>query len=222
MKRLSILVQAITVAIGGLSFVQGAVADDDETVINGAFARIPATEASGSGHFVADQCGDFYEAATATLKVEQEGGTSQVKIKVRDAAPNTVYSVWLRLTGRDANGNSFGASPLTGGGATPLAPGSSLNDLMSYSPPNAGTSMPTNGFTTDANGNANWTVGLDFPLVGGAYPFNLAGAAPVAIVNPAAPGVSGPFMLRIISHCQDGLAHGLSPAQREAWFDWPI
>jgi hypothetical protein len=87
--------------------------------------------------------------------------------------------------------------------------------------------MAVNGFTTDANGNGEFMTALDFPLVGGAYPFNLApafngvaGFPPVAIVNPGA-GVSGPFLLRIATHCSDGLAHGLNPGVIESWFDWP-
>ena len=81
-------------------------------------------------------------------------------------------------------------------------------------------------------------VALDFPLVGGAYPFQamsddavnlLRGGGsswplerkPSPVANPADPNIGGPFMLRVISHCQDGLGHGLSPAQREAWFQYP-
>jgi hypothetical protein len=79
-------------------------------------------------------------------------------------------------------------------------------------------------------------IDLDFPLEGGAYPFNnmtaddliaaqgkrpAALATPAAIVDPRADNIDGPFMVRMVSHCQDGLGHGLSPSNREAWFQYP-
>jgi hypothetical protein len=137
-----------------------------------------------------------------------------------------------------ADGSSCNGSPLTCGGATPLAPGSALDGIIHYTPPFAGTSTPTNGFTTDKNGNAVFTIALDFPVVGGAYPFNRASAEAVAawqaaggnpdarripspVVNPAEDGIGGPFLMRVISHCTDQQGHGLSPAVREAWFQYP-
>lgn len=195
------------------------------------FQRLSSDALSGSGHSVRSECGggiEGYEGAKADLMLAQKAGMSKVKIRLQHAKPHTVYTVWLRVKGNDADG-SFGGSPLTGGGATPLAPGSDLVELLQSTPPNPGNAFPLNGFTTDAQGNGKLSVRLDFPLLGGSYPFNLlpdglipgAREIPVAIVNPAQPGVSAPFMLRIVSHCQDGLGHGLSPGAREAWFDWP-
>jgi hypothetical protein len=33
--------------------------------------------------------------------------------------------------------------------------------------------------------------------------------------------IDAPFTLRIASHCTDDLSHGLTPGNREGWFDWP-
>ncbi len=37
---------------------------------------------------------------------------------------------------------------------------------------------------------------------------------PVAIVNPGDANINAPFNIRVVSHCQDGLGHGLSPGNR--------
>ena len=155
---------------------------------------------------------------------------------MKNAVPDTVFTAWLRIQGgagwnRDVNDNA--GSPLTGGGATPLAPGSALDGLNDYSPWGihpAGSAKPTNGFTTDQSGNANWSIALDFPVVGGSYPFyktetsrpgwedvpNVGYAIPSPDISPGTP-----FLIRVISHCTDQVGHGLSPATREAWFQYP-
>ena len=89
-----------------------------------------------------------------------------------------------------------------------------------------------NGFHSDEDGNGSITVDLDFPIVNGAYPFHrfegfdpaderfpldTPRAHPVAIV-----GQSGPFTLRVASHCVDGLGHGLVAGPHEGWFDWMV
>ena len=70
----------------------------------------------------------------------------------------------------------------------------------------------------------------DFPVVGGAYPFQEAttsrpgfeGVPKVALAIPTPETSSGtPFLIRVISHCTDQSSHGLSPATREAWFQYP-
>lgn len=227
-------------------------AEGGDTVIDSDFVRLPGDTLSGSDHTVIDQCGGGVEdwaAATASLEVQQSGGSSHVEIEVSNARPDTVYTVWLRMKGTGPDGSEIGwqqaktdgsdcnGSPLTCGGATPLVNSASLGSVLGYSPPFAGTTNPSNGFTTDALGNGEFEVSLDFPVVGGAYPFHRTDAdalvtwqdaggnpdartIPTAIVNPA-DGLGGPFLLRVVSHCQDGLAHGLSPSNREAWFDWP-
>lgn len=207
--------------------------DDDNPYAINAFMSVRSdSQPSGSGDTIENNCGASSGYQTAHVKVSQKDGSSKVRFKVRNARPNTVYTVWLRIKG-GAGFNSLG-SPLTGGGATPLAPGSALYDLNDYSPWGAhpaGSTSPTNGFTTDADGDANWTTRLDFPLIRGAYPFQDGPTVarpghddhanvPTAIVDPRT-GNGGPFMMRMISHCTDGLGHGLSPGTREAWFQFP-
>lgn len=92
----------------------------------------------------------------------------------------------------------------------------------------SGNANPTNGFTTDKNGNATRSIALDFPVVRGAYPFHLATKpvpnrapnVPTAISDPRE-GTGGPFLIRLISHCTDQLGHALSPGIRETWFQYP-
>jgi hypothetical protein len=210
--------------------------DDFDVVINDYMPRRPAGSTSGSGDTVEGNCptdpsGNAWQDATATLKIEQEGSSSVAKIKVRGAVPDTVFTVWMRMKG-GAGFNDAG-SPWTGGGATPLCSGTEFAGLNAISPWNdpAGASSSCNSFTTNKNGRGETTIALNFPVVGGAYPFqqadgpaNPAGElipdVPTAIVDPRT-GNGGPFLLRVISHCTDQASHGLSPATREAWFQFP-
>ena len=221
--------------------------DDPETVVDDGMSRIPADATSGDGvSTVRNNCGggvEGWDDAKASIEIEQVGSGSEVEIKVRDAVPDSLFTVWVRMKGT-AHGGTFGGSPITAGGATPLAHSSHLDQLVADW---IGAGSPTagNSFNTNDKGKGKFKVNLDFPVVGGAYPFNRMSHAahldaidkmavakpgfvvipsPTAIVNPADTGVgpSGtPFMIRVISHCQDGLAHGLSPAKREAWFQYP-
>lgn len=232
-KATSILGMALLIPLSGTTQ-----ANEGNLVINDIFSVRTDTQPSGSGHTILDNCGASSGVQSATLKVWQHGNSSTVDIKVQDARPDTVYTVWLRTAGSGLDGASIGGSPLTNGGATPLAPGYALDEMISYTPPFGGTSSPTNGFVTDAKGDANFSIRLDFPLVGGAYPFQKASEAALAawqaaggnpnaqripspVVNPADPNINAPFLLRVISHCTDQQGHGLSPAVREAWFQYP-
>lgn len=192
---------------------------------------------SGSGDTVeancaADPSGSAWQGATASLEVKQKGGNSKVEIEVEGAVPNTLFTVWLRIKGK--NGLNSAGSPLTGGGATPLAPGSALDALNAISPwvNPAGALGSANSFTTDANGDAVFETNLDFPVVRGAYPFQMTATSrpgheahanvATAIADPREPGQeSTPFLVRVVSHCTDNMSHGLSPATREAWFQFP-
>jgi hypothetical protein len=215
-------------------------------VLKEKFTRFSPESPSNSDHTVIEECGGAFDGsdyagqrpAKARLKLKQIGDKSLVKVILKNGRPNTLYSVWLRVKGADQDGNAFGGNPLTNGGATPLVPGTSLDALEKNSPWNSsGSTTIENGLTTDAAGSGRLVIRLDFPLLGGSYPFNKisnaslenirhvenpsASAIPVAIVNPREMNVTAPFSLRIISHCQDDLGHGLSPANRETWFDWP-
>ena len=83
---------------------------------------------------------------------------------------------------------------------------------------------------------AAFPLNLEFAFPGGAYPFHRADLSvaaldrlaslfpdyrliPMAIVD--AREIDAPFTLRIASHCTDDLSHGLTPGNREGWFDWP-
>jgi hypothetical protein len=253
MKNLN-LREIIIVFVGSL--MVSAIAQAGVVVINDEMPRRGPGSTSGSGDTVEANCaadpgGDAWQGATADLMIKQSGGASTVDIDVKNAVPNTVFTVWLRMRGtgpdgseigwhqlRQSSGGNCNGSPLTCGGATPLAPGYKLDEIIHYTPPNAGTSTPTNGFTTDKKGKAHFSIDLDFPVVGGAYPFHLASATavadwqamggnpdarriPTAVVDPSDVGIGGPFLLRVISHCTDQQGHGLSPAVREAWFQYP-
>lgn len=241
--------------VGLVGFLTISVVHAGAVVINDEMPRRAPGSMSGGGDTVEANCpedpsGNEWQDATAELMIRQLGDSSTVKIDVKNAVPNTVFTVWLRMRGTGPDGSQIGwheprgdgtacnGSPLTCGGATPLAPGYKLDEVIHYTPPFPGTSTPTNGFTTDKNGNAHFSIDLDFAIVDGAYPFHLASEQavadwqtaggnpdarriPSAVVNPSDPGVSGPFLLRMVSHCTDQEGHGLSPAVREAWFQYP-
>jgi hypothetical protein len=232
MKQLTTLATALLMA-GGMAFAGIASADFTANM-----SRISPDTESGSGDTVRGECGggeDGFDSASATITSEQDAGTTKVKIKIKNGKPNTLYTSWIRLRGNDQQGNSFGGSPITGGGATPLAASTNL-DALTAAWIGPGTPTSSNSFTTDMNGRGQGTFILDFPLESGGYPFNNISAAsladaqvkrpaalatPTAIVDPRQSGVSGPFLIRTVSHCQDGLSHGLSPANRESWFQYP-
>ena len=123
MKHLSTLTTALMLT-GSMVFTGIASADFNENM-----TRIAPDSPSGSGHTVIDECGggvDGFEAAYATIHNAQSNGTSKVRISIKNAKPNTLFDAWLRLKGSDQQGNSFGHSPITGGGATPLAASTDL------------------------------------------------------------------------------------------------
>jgi len=184
----------------------GLMEEEHSAVHDTVFTRHAMDVESPSGHSVAMHCQDpsadypytpyDWPDASATLEVMQMGENSMVSVEVTDAKPETYYTIWLRLGGMDSNGDPFGGNPLTGG-----------------------------------NGNASFSTTLDFPL-NGAYPFQKFEGFdptderlsaenptifPVAIVGP-----NGPYTLRIVSHCTDGLGHGLKSGDREWWFDWKL
>ena len=232
MKNLKLTL--IATAIAGLSVSGIAQADFSANM-----SRVVG--ASGSGHTVIDECGagtDNFDAATATIENTQDGGSSRVKVRLKGANPDTHYTLWVRMKG-SSHGVNFGGAPLTGGGATPLAPSSALNGptgLVADWATTGGSTGGANSFDTNHKGDGVVHIDLDFPLEGGSYPFNNIDAAtlavaqaknanaaanPATVVDPRADNVGGPFMIRMVSHCQDGKGHGLSPSNREAWFQYP-
>jgi hypothetical protein len=233
MNRL-ILAAATAALIGTMPGLLAA----DEVVINDEMPRRPAGSLSGSLNSVEANCpidpsGNDWQDATANLKIEQVGDSSAVQIRVKGAVPNTHFTVWLRIKG--GSGFNDAGSPWTGGGDTPLCSGTEFADLNAISPWNnpAGDTEPhCNSFYTAGNGNGQFKATVNFPVVGGAYPFQQSGGdpsrpgaetipdVPTAIVDPRT-GNGGPYLLRVMSHCTDQATHGLSPNVREAWFQFP-
>ena len=229
----------LAAALLGTGMASTAALADSNTTIDDDMTRRAAGSTSGSGHTVEAECpidpsGNGWQGATATLQIKQKGARSSVKIEVDGAVPDTLFTVWVRMKGV-AHGDSFGGSPITNGGATPLSHTDGLAQLVADWV-GAGSPTQPNGFTTDAYGEADVKLDLDFPVVAGAYPFNrmndtdlllaktknpVAQPIPTAIVDPTDSGIGAPFLLRIVSHCQDDLGHGLSPGGREAWFQYP-
>lgn len=227
---------AVLLSIGMGSGVALAGKGGDDTIKDD-LTRRPAGGLSGSGDTVeancaADPSGNAWQGATGDWVVSQSGGTSKVEIEIEDAVPNTLFTVWMRVKG--GSGFNDAGSPWTGGGATPLCSGTEFDALNAISPWNnpAGAPSSCNSFMTDNTGKGKASISLNFPLVGGAYPFQQSGGAPArpgaetipdvptAIVDPRT-GNGGPFLIRVISHCTDNASHGLSPATREAWFQYP-
>lgn len=210
----------------------------------------PATP-SPTGQSVSVECNpagtdhpETWPDATAKLRLYERHGGSILSFRVRDARPDTLYTIWVRLLGTDSEGALYGGSPLTGIPVTPLAHSDELPDQLAATLPNPGSDTLSNGFRTDSRGNGRLTLRVDFPITSGAYPFqrftdwdglndnialtnpdNLArlggqpaSIRPVAIVD----GSQAPETLLIASHCVDDIGHGLLPGPHENWFTWTL
>ncbi len=236
MKQLKLTIMAA--ALASMTSIPGVVIAD-QPAINDDMSRRPAGSASGSGHTVEANCptdpsGDDWQGSTASLSVEQDNAGSHVQVTINDGVPNTHYTVWMRIKG--GTGFNGEGSPWTTGGATPLCSGTEFTTLNANSPWNnaAGSQGALcNSLITNNNGDGRLKAIVNFPIVGGAYPFQQSGGAqarpgdadnipdvPTAISDPRA-GTGGPFLFRVVSHCTDGANHGLSPATREAFFQYP-
>lgn len=171
-----------------------------------------------------ENCDGEFAHAKARLRILQRHGKTRIRITVRNAAPSTFYTVWLRL---------YNGSPLTGAGATPLANTSDIANLCAVTPDSAlttdaemasecegddgtGSDDVVNGFFTNEKGNGHFLKHLNFPVIKGAYQFQEFDLS----IDPA-PIDDTPFTLRLASHCTDQVGHGLVPGVHEMWFDWP-
>lgn len=233
MKKCSIAIK-IVAGLMLASPVFGTTHSSFDPYVMGYFDRFAPTVENRPGYRVDKECGGSYdgsdypdqEPAKARLGTYQSGNKTHVIIDMRHGRPNTLFTIWMLV----------GNNPLTGGGPTPLAAGTKLDELTADWL-GEGTANPANGFTTDSSGSGFFSAVLDFPLHGGRYPFNkvsastledikasrnpLATGTPAIITDPRDEGVKAPFFLRIVSHCQDDLAHGLAPGgHRETWFDF--
>lgn len=215
------------------------------------FERWDPAEPSPTGQTVASECNppetaepETWPRAKARFRMTERAGRTQLSFVVRNAKPNTLYTVWVRLLGDDSEGNPYGGSPLTGIPVTPLVASDELPNQLAETLPNPGNPDPTNGFRTNRRGFGRLTISVDFPITSGAYPFqrfpNFAelkddmaltnkanvdrlGGQPAAIRPVAITEASqAPATLLIASHCVDDLAHGLLPGPHENWFVWGL
>lgn len=199
------------------------------------FVKLDPGTTDPNGNSILANCGADHPDARAGMDVRQSFGTTDVTITVADARPDTLFTVWLWLGGTDPQGEAFGGNPVSGKSGAPFAPSTAYEELLAATGPGNGVTEGANVFTTDAQGNAVFTTTLDFPLFGGAYPFHritgfdpddprlpIADARryPVALVS-SGESYEAPFLIRIASHCTDGLSHGWLAGPREPWFDYP-
>ena len=216
---------------------------------SGYFDRWDPETPSPTGQTVVQECNpsdttdpQTWSEATASIRLRERSGRSTITLTVRNARPDTLYTVWLRLSGVDSNGNPYGGSPLTGLPVTPLTASGELPSQLSATLPNAGSDALANGFRTNDRGTGHLTLAVDFPITSGAYPFQrfadfdqhqndvaLTNAANVArlggqaaAIRPVAipDGSQAPATILIASHCVDDIAHGLIPGPHENWFLW--
>lgn len=167
-------------------------------------------------------CGGTYDDAKARIWVDQYDGETHVTVIVSKAAPNTLWTIWLRLDQ---------PSELTGAMITALANPEDTSDLAKITPDSGltqaardlgmtgdsgvGADDAANVFWTDDSGTGTYYIKLSYPLVRGAVQFQEYDDS----LARAAIGDT-PFRLRIASHCADNKAHGLLPGFHEMWFDW--
>lgn len=199
------------------------------------FVKLDPTVADSNGNSIAANCGQDYPGATASMSVNQVGDSTAVDMMINGARPDTLFTVWFWLKAKDQNGNTFGGNPLSGKSGAPFAPSTAYEELLNATGAGNGVTEGANVFITDANGNATFSTVLDYPMFGGAYPFHKittfdpsdprlpidnARIYPVALLTPS-DAIDMPFMIRLASHCTDGLSHGWAAGAREPWFDFP-
>ena len=154
-----------------------------------------------------------YPNASAELTYSLANGSTNVEINLSNAVPDQFWSIWMKLDG---------VSPLTGIPVVPLASVSDIASLALSTPDSAltpaakslglvgddgsGSTSGPNGFFTDANGDATFSITLDYPLVeGGVFPFDQFDPSLSAV-----PLGSTPFLLNTLAH-SDQVGYGLFP-----------
>lgn len=223
-----------------MSEAAAAEAEQLPVAYSGEFPRLDFETVMPTGQSVAVECQDAdadypytpydWPDAAATLEIRQGAGNSTIEINVSGVKPETYYTMWVRLLGEDVNGVKFGGNPLMGIPGTPLVPSDQLGAMLdAVSTP---TDTGIHGFHSDAEGNGSLYMALDFPIIGGAYPFHKfqgfdAADERLMLDEPSIPPVAiamtgAPFTLRLASHCVDGKGHGLLPGPHEGWFDWKL
>jgi hypothetical protein len=142
-------------------------------------------------------CDHDFSDAEAEIEIKKRNGMTKIKIEVEGAVLDEFYTAWLKLAD---------PSPLTGIGATPLAPTTELGSLQGAD----GETDIVNGFFTDGRGNGKLEVKLDFLLGDGVDPFSSYDAA----LAESAIG-DMPFTIRLASHRSAHVSHGLLPGTHE-------
>jgi hypothetical protein len=194
------------VAVGGLVACGGPEEFDEsanELIAWGSLDNITSTGSHGSGGLY-EACTADYTAASAKFFVYEGIFTEKtwVLINVKDAEPSHLHTLWLKVDG---------ASPLTGIGATP---GAGFDDYDAIQA-NDGTAVAVgNGFATNGDGDGHLWTRFDYHLSDGTIPFSDYTGNPD---DDRGVG-SSPFTFRVISHCTDGIAHGLLPGPHEPQF----
>ena len=216
-------------------FVLGVSTSQAQTKIVAEFENVVAEETA---------CGlsSAWPNSSAKANIRQSDGKTKITVKVKDTVPDVFWTVWIRLAGS----SPLAVTGMSQMGSTPMAPIAAINDLAAVTPvgnldkdvfdpvigdDGTGSDNVINGFFTDSDGNGRLKIGLEYPLIKGAVPFHLVGdgLSPVAIgTDPVVP-----FTLRIVSHCEDNVGHGLVPGgqldpeteqplstNHEIWFEW--
>ena len=172
-------------------------------------------------------------AARATLTIVQRHGRTAGIITVIDAMPDTIFTIWIRISG---------TSPLTG---KPLTPFANVNDYITLAQTapdavltdaarvlgaggndgsgSADLSVLLNAFQTDSEGNGKFAFDLDYMLIGGVLPFERLDSTlePVAIRSAETEDAR---IVSIVSHCASNRGYGLvaEAVANESWFDLTV
>ncbi len=179
--------------------------------------------------------------ATAQVQIKQQDDKTHLKIKIHNAAPDKLWTVWFIHAAIGVHPLRNGFSPVTA-----MANPSEIAELIGGTPHenlilslddfgdrsgtgqgnHAGFPNAPNAFFTDSNGNGKFDKVLDFPVIKGAYPYQEtaffikdAFGVDVTGMQPA-PNTVIPNIARIaiVSHCVDDAAHGLESYTDERWF----
>lgn len=146
----------------------------------------------------AQACGGTYDSAQFRGRIFQQRGATLLFVSCRACAPNTLYTLWQLF--------ATGIHPTSGLPVAALvAP--EVEALLPDNDPH-----PPNGFWTNARGRGHTIVHLPFPVIGGAFRFE---SGEIFALNHAPMPI-----LRVASHCVDGVGHGRTPGEpHEVWFD---
>ncbi len=172
--------------------------------------------------------------ATSTIEIRQINDQSHIKIKVRNAAPNRLWSVWFLHIG------SF--NPLRGRKTPVMAminppeivkaiKTTPVVDLVKALKPygdakSKGTQDTSDLFRTDSQGNGEWEKWMNFTVIKGAYPYNETSKLIKKAFGVTIKGLKplptsykpNRTKISVVSHCDDDAGHGITSYKDERWF----